>query len=63
MDCLGLGGPNQGLNWTRKGCPLMGVTKVRLVTIGVCPFIRDKGDRHKSEFCNLQDGSQLYANK
>ena len=42
---------------------LMGVTKVRLVIIGVCPFIRDKGDRHKSEVCNLQDGSQLYANK
>jgi len=42
---------------------LMGVTKVRLVIIGVCPFIRDKSDRHKSEVCNLQDGSQLYANK
>ena len=41
----------------------MGVTKVRSVIIGVCPFIRDKDDRRKSEFCNLQDGSQLYANK
>ena len=31
--------------------------------LGVCPFIRDKGDRRKSEVCNLRDGLQLYANK
>ena len=43
--------------------PLMGVTKVWLLIIGVCPFIRDKGDKHKSGICNLRDGSQLYANK
>jgi len=42
---------------------VMGVTKVRLVTIGVCPFIRDKGDKCKSGIYNLRDGSQLYANK
>ena len=42
---------------------LMGVTKVKLVIKLVCAFIRDKGDRHKSEICNLRDGSELYANK
>jgi len=26
-------------------------------------FIRNKGNRHKSENCSLQDGSQLCANK
>ena len=45
------------------GMPLMRVTKVKLLIKLVCPFIRDKGDRCKSEFCNLRDGSQLYANK
>ena len=45
------------------GFALMGVTKVKLVIKLVCPFIRDKSDGRKSEICNLQDGSQLYANK
>ena len=38
---------------TIKIHPVMGVTKVRLEIIGMCPFIRDKGDRHKSEVYNL----------
>jgi len=40
-----------------------GGDKSRIVNIGVYSFIRDKSDRRKSEVCNLQDGSQLYANK
>ena len=40
-----------------------GGDKSKIRNIGVCPFIRDKGDRCKSEVCNLRDGSQLYANK
>jgi len=40
-----------------------GGDKSKIVNIRVCPFIRDKGDKRKSELCNLQDGSQLYANK
>jgi len=42
--------------------PVMGVIKVRLVA-QMCPFIRNKGDKYKSEFCSLLDGSQLCANK
>jgi len=40
-----------------------GGDKGKIVNIGVCPFIRDKGDKRKSELCNLRDGLQLYANK
>ena len=40
-----------------------GGDKSKIVNIRVCPFIRDKGDKHKSELCNYRDGSQLYANK
>ena len=41
---------------------LMGVIKVSSI-FRVCPFIRNKGDRCKSELCSLQDGSQLCTNK
>ena len=40
-----------------------GGDKSKIVNIGVCSFIRDKGDKCKSGICNLRDGSQLYANK
>jgi len=30
-----------------------GGDKSKIVNIRVCPFIRDKGDKHKSELCNL----------
>ena len=43
-------------------CALMGVIKVKWV-IWVCSFIKNKGDRCKSELCSLWDGSQLCANK
>ena len=40
----------------------------KLVVMGIkvyktVSFIRNKGDRHKSENCSLQDGLQLCANK
>jgi len=38
---------------------LMGISKI-YKTIS---FIRNKGDKHKSENCSLQNGSQLCANK
>ena len=30
-----------------------GGDKSKIVNIGVCPFIRDKGDKYKSELCNF----------